>query len=204
MTPEEEREYISRVLSGDRNAFEALVEANQRNVYNLAYKMTRNEEDALDISQEAFFKAYKSLASFRSESKFSVWLYRLTYNLCVDLARKKSRASVVSMSVADDSDETVEVQIPDVRALPEEEVERRELRHAITEGIAALPEKHRAVLLMREDSGLSYTDIALALDISEGTVKSRISRARRALMTLLVQNGTFSEAERHKDRKGVE
>ncbi|MCL2392880.1 MAG: sigma-70 family RNA polymerase sigma factor, partial [Oscillospiraceae bacterium] len=96
MNIEEERSLIQRVIDGDRNAYEELVIANQKNVYNLALKMTKSEEDALDISQEVFFKAYRHLGRFRGDSMFSVWLYRLTYNLCIDFLRKQPKNKIVS------------------------------------------------------------------------------------------------------------
>lgn len=203
MTLEEERRYIALVLSGDGNAFEALVLDNQKKVYNLALKMTGNEQDALDVSQEAFFNAYRSLSDFRGESRFSVWLYRLTYNLCIDLLRKNSRAPTLSLTVTEEDGTPAEIQLSDLRALPDEVVEREELVRAVRRGIETLPELHRTVLLLREDGGLSYADIAATLDISEGTVKSRIARARQALTAKLIEDGTFSASPRQKDRRGA-
>jgi len=114
MNIEVEQEIIQRVIGGDKNAFEGLVLVNQKNVYNLALKMTRNEEDALDISQEAFVKAYKQLRNFRGESRFSVWLYRLTYNLCIDFLRRKPKSNAISLDFEDDSGELTPLEIPDV------------------------------------------------------------------------------------------
>ena len=204
MTSEEELEVIQKVLGGDRNAFEEIVLANQKNVYNLALKMTKNEEDALDISQEAFLKAYRQLEGFRGESKFSVWLYRLTYNLCVDFLRKKPRAGVISLTYQDEGDESHDLEIPDVRNLPEDSLIRRETRESIAESINALSPRYREILVMREITGMSYGDISETLNISEGTVKSRLARARLSLANILVENGTISERYRHKERKEVE
>jgi len=190
----EELEIIKKVLDGDANAFEEIVLANQKNVYNLALKMTKNEDDALDISQEAFIKAYRQLEVFRGESKFSVWLYRLTYNLCIDFLRKKSKTQVVSLSsYHDDSGDSFEMELPDIRELPEERLTRKELRNEIAESIEKLGQSHREILIMREMNDMSYTDIAHTLGISEGTVKSRIARARLNLANILVENGTFAE-----------
>jgi len=204
LTSEEELEVIQKVLGGDRNAFEEIVLANQKNVYNLALKMTKNEEDALDISQEAFLKAYRQLEGFRGESKFSVWLYRLTYNLCVDFLRKKPRAGVISLTYQDEGDESHDLEIPDVRNLPEDSLIRRETRESIAESINALSPRYREILVMREITGMSYGDISETLNISEGTVKSRLARARLSLANILVENGTISERYRHKERKEVE
>jgi len=190
----EELEIIKKVLGGDTDAFEELVLANQKNVYNLALKMTKNEDDALDISQEAFIKAYRQLGIFRGESKLSVWLYRLTYNLCIDFLRKKSKSQVISLSsYQDDSGDSFEMELPDVRELPEDNLARKELRNEIAESIEKLGQSHREILIMREMNDMSYMEIAQTLGISEGTVKSRIARARLNLANILVENGTFSE-----------
>ena len=192
MTLEEELQIIRNVLDGDRNAFEELLLANQKNVYNLALKMTGGEEDALDISQEAFLKAYRQLGAFRGESRFSVWLYRLTYNLCIDFLRKKPRAGVVSLTQQDD-DDTRDIEIPDVRELPEDRLIRKETRKTIVECMDKLGSRHREILVMREITGMSYIDIASVLEINEGTVKSRLARARASLANILVEKGTFPD-----------
>ena len=205
MTADEELRIIKKVVDGDGNAFEELVLANQKNVYNLALKMTGNEDDALDISQEAFLKAYRQLEGFRGDSKFSVWLYRLTYNLCIDFLRKKPRGGVISISsYQDGNDEPQDLEIPDMRDLPEDKVMRKEMRKTIVESIGELSQQHREILVMREITGMSYEEIAETLKLSEGTVKSRLARARVSLANILVEKGTFPESYRHKDRKGVE
>ena len=199
MTAGEELNIIQRVLSGDKNAFEELVLANQKNVYNLALKITKNEDDALDISQEAFIKAYSLLEGFRGESRFSVWLYRLTYNLCIDFLRKKPKAQVISLSsYHDEAGETYDLEIPDLRSIPEDNIFRQELRAEINESIDELGPKHREILVMREISGMSYTEIADTLMLSEGTVKSRLARARLSLVNILLGKGTFPEGFRQK------
>jgi len=202
MNPEQEQEIIKKVLDGDANAFEEIVLANQKNVYNLALKMTKNEDDALDISQEAFVKAYRQLEAFRGDSKFSVWLYRLTYNLCIDFLRKKPKTQVVSISAyQQESGDFPDLELPDVRELPEDSVSRRELRKEIAEGINKLSQSHREIIIMREINDMSYTEIAETLGISEGTVKSRLARARLSLANILMENGTFPESYRQ-NRQG--
>jgi RNA polymerase sigma-70 factor (ECF subfamily) len=203
MTAAEERAVIERVQSGDADAFETLVLDNQKKVYNLALKMTGNENDALDISQEAFIKAYTGLHGFRLESRFSVWLYRMTYNMCIDFIRKKQRTPAASLTYVDDDGEYADLEIPDARYEPSGEVEKKELREAVSRGIGELPVHHREIIVMRELTGMSYEEIAAALGISEGTVKSRLSRARQSLVSLLVKYGTFSGVSRHKTDKEV-
>jgi len=195
-----EKEIIKKVLDGDGNAFEELVIANEKNVYNLALKMTKNEEDASDITQEAFIKAYRQLGAFRGDSKFSVWLYRMTYNLCIDFLRKNSKTRVISISsYQDDTGDAVDIEFPDIRALPTEVVEQKELRELIAKSINELNDDHRQILIMRELEDMSYCDIADVLNISEGTVKSRIARARQNLVKILSERGTFPESSRHKN-----
>ena len=204
MTVDEELQTIKKVLSGDKGAFEALVLENQKNVYNLALKITKNEADAQDVSQEAFLKAYTQLNGFRGESRFSVWLYRLTYNLCIDFLRKKPRTAVIPLTYQDDDANMHDLEIPDIRNLPEDSLMRKETRKAIAESIGELGPDHREILTMREITGMSYGEIAQMLNISEGTVKSRLARARINLVKILSGKGTFPESFRLNVRKEVE
>jgi RNA polymerase sigma-70 factor (ECF subfamily) len=203
MTLDDELKIIRQVLDGDRNAFEELILASQKNVYNLALKMTGNEEDALDISQEAFLKAYRQLSGFRGESRFSVWLYRLTYNICIDFLRKRPRDGVISLSQQDDDGESYDLAIPDMRNLPEDIAIRHETRKAIAKSIGELKPRYREILVMREVTGMSYGEIAETLKLGEGTVKSRLSRARINLVNILVEKGTFPDNYRHNLQKEV-
>jgi len=204
MNKELEEEIIQRVIGGDKNAFEGLVLVNQKNVYNLALKMTRNEDDALDISQEAFIKAFRQLRNFRGDSRFSVWMYRLTYNLCIDFLRKKPKDNTTSLYFEDESGESTPLEIPDVRNLPEDSTLRKELRKNINDSIKELPQKHREVIAMREIAGMSYEEIAKTLRINEGTVKSRLARARMKLIVILKEKGTFPDSFRLNNREEVE
>ena len=193
MTREQEAEVIRRVQKGDGNAFEALVTAYEKNVYNLALRMTGNAQDAEDMSQEAFLKAYNSLDSFRGESKFSVWLYRIVSNLCLDFLRRQKRRPASSLSVEDDEGEETQLDIPDVSQSPEELLERRLTREAVRQGLAQLPTEQRQILLLREIQGLSYEEIGQALSLEPGTVKSRIFRARKRLCAFLLADGNIPE-----------
>ena len=203
MTIDEELQIIQNVLSGDGGAYEMLVLDNQNNVYNLALKMTKNEEDALDISQEVFLKAYRSLKNFRGESRFSVWLYRMTYNMCIDFLRRKRRVSETSLTHQGDDGEPLDADIPDTRSTPEESVLLRELRKTLADSIDELGTMHKEIFVMREITGMNYLDIASVLNISEGTVKSRLARARRSLAEILAGKGTFPDSYRQKGRKEV-
>jgi len=185
-----ELEIIECVKRGNADAFGELVEKHQKLVYNLALKMLGNQEDAEDAAQEAFIKAYRSIESFRGESKFSVWLYKLTNNVCLDMLRKR-RESTVSLSVEDESGEDSEIEISDERFSPDEVYEKKEMREALHKGLSELDEDFRSVLVLREMNGLSYDEIASALNLDPGTVKSRIFRARKKLCAILTVDGNF-------------
>lgn len=186
-----EIDLIAAAQSGDQNAFAQLVEAHQGKVYSLSYRMTGNPDDAADLTQEAFLNAWRGLASFHGQSSFSTWLYRLTSNVCIDFLRREKRRTALSMTVEED-EEGRQAEVPDHRFSPEQELERRELRRTVQQGLAALSPEHRRVLVLRELEGLSYQEIAQCLELEEGTVKSRIARARIALKEYLQKSGNFS------------
>ena len=193
MTREQEAAVIQAVLDGDVNASEALVKEYEKNVYNLALRMTGNSEDAADMAQEAFIKAYNSLTAFRGDSKFSVWLYRIVSNVCLDFLRSRSRKQTVSLSTENDDGEEVELDIADETHSPEQLLDRSLTRDAVRRGLAALPPDHREILLLREIQGLSYEEIADVLGLEAGTVKSRIFRARKKLCSFLIKDGNIPE-----------
>ena len=203
MTREQEREIVNRVISGDTEAFEALVLEHQNKVYSLALRMVGNEEDARDMAQEAFIRAYGSLAGFRGDSKFSVWLYRLTSNICIDFLRSRGKKRTVSMTWAgDEGEDAGELEIPDETWSPESQLERSLTRESVRRGLESLSPQYREILLLREINGLSYAEIAGALSLEEGTVKSRIFRARKKLCDFLLREGNISLPEASESAKG--
>ena len=193
MTREQEAAVIRKVLNGDTNAYEALVREYEKSVYNLALRMTGNSEDAYDMSQEAFIKAYNSLTTFRGDSKFSVWLYRIVSNVCLDYLRSRSRKPTVSLSTENEDGEEVELDIADEEQTPEKLLERGLTRDAVRRGLLSLPDDHRQILLLREIEGLSYDEISEALGLEVGTVKSRIFRARKKLCAFLIRDGNIPD-----------
>lgn len=191
MTREQEATIIKQVLEGDVNAFEGLVKEYEKNVYNLALRMTGDPEDAADMAQDAFIKAYSSLSSFRGDSKFSVWLFRIVSNLCLDFLRSRKRRPTVSLSVENDEGEDMEFEIADESQSPETLLEQKLTREAVRRGLDSLPPEQRQILLLREIQGLSYEEIAQVLELESGTVKSRIFRARKRLSAFLLREGNI-------------
>lgn len=204
MTREQEAAIVRKVLGGDANAFETLVLEYEKNVYNIALRMTGNSEDAADMTQEAFIKAYNSLQSFRGDSKFSVWLYRIVSNVCLDFLRSKNRRPTVSLSVEDDDGEDAQLDVADESQSPELLLDRKLTRDSVRRGLDSLPPDYRQILLLREIQGLSYDEIAQALSLEVGTVKSRIFRARKRLCTFLIDDGNLSDFSSSGKMKGGE
>ena len=184
---------MRRVLEGDVNAFEDLVTEHEKGVYAIAQRMTGNAEDAADMTQETFIKAYNSLSSFRGDSKFSVWLYRIATNVCLDFLRSRSRKPTVSLSMEDDDGEETQMDIADESQSPEQLLERGLTRDAVRRGLKSLSPEYRQILLLREIQGLSYEEIAETLTLEVGTVKSRIFRARKRLCAFLLEDGNIPE-----------
>lgn len=203
MTREQEALTVQRVLDGDVNEYEKLVLEYQKNVYNLALRMTGDAEDAADMAQEAFIKAYNSLASYRGDSRFSVWLYRIVSNVCLDFLRARKRRQTMSLSVVDDEGEETELEISDESASPEKLLERSMTRDAVRRGLQELTPEYRQILILRELQGMSYDEIAETLGLESGTVKSRIFRARKKLCTFLVRDGNISGVDTSSYTEGV-
>jgi len=181
-------ELVAAAKRGDQDAFGILVERHQSLVYSLACRMVGSPEDAADLSQEAFLRAWRGLPRFDARSAFTTWLYRLTSNVCIDFLRRERRRSEVSMTVENEDGEH-QLDLPDERWSPEQLWEKQETRATLERGLAALSPEHRQILLLREIEGLSYAEIARILDLEEGTVKSRLSRARLALRAYLKKTG---------------
>jgi len=183
----EDLEWVQRSQDGDQEAFSELVRKYQKRVYYLADGMLGNREDALDIAQEAFLKAFRSLKGFQGGGGFYTWLYRIAYNLSIDFMRKEWRKK--NLEYRDNQDLTEEedpvIRVPS-SSHPGQEMAQKELNRVIMDAIQSLPEEHRSVILLREMEGLSYEDIAKTLRIRKGTVMSRLHYARQELQKNLM------------------
>ena len=176
---------IRRAQHGDADAFELLLLEHQKNVYNLCYRMAGDPDDAMDLSQETFLRAWRCLDQYQFASAFSTWLYRLCSNICIDFLRKRRRQQTVPLTFEDADGEEQTYAVPDAQPLPEEQVELKLTHETLAAAMAQLLPEHRAVLQLRVVNEMSYEQIADVLDIQIGTVKSRLSRARNQLKKIL-------------------
>ena len=181
-----EEQLIRRAQQGDNSAFEQLLLAHQKKVYNLCLRMAANPDDALDLSQEAFIKAWRALGQYQFEASFSTWLFRLTSNVCIDFLRQKKRRQETSLTENyDDSDEGAELSLPDCTPLPEQQAITNETKIELARAMGQLAPDHREILQLRVVEDLPYEQIADILGVRVGTVKSRLARARLSLRKIL-------------------
>ncbi len=171
---------------GNLDAFNELLLHYQTQAYNLAYHLLQDPAAADDATQEAFISAYRSLAQFRGGS-FRAWLLRIVTNACYDALRHAKRRPSVSWEAFGDLEEEANPHLRDHAELPEEAVERDELRQLLEDALARLPEDQRTVLVLVDRLGLSYEEVAETLQIQLGTVKSRLARARGRMRDLLLE-----------------
>ena len=186
-----DQDLVARARAGDQEAFERLVEENQNRVYSLALRLVGDREEAADLAQEAFLKAWQGLKSFQGESSFSTWVYRLTTNVCIDYLRRQKRRQGVETAVSLDDEDSGWAEPADWDQDPQRRLEQSERGHALARAMEQLPDHQRRALVLRELSGLSYQEIAQSMDLDLGTVKSRIARARLALRKILISDGNF-------------
>jgi RNA polymerase sigma-70 factor (ECF subfamily) len=175
---------IKRAQQGDSKAMEELLFACEKRVYNISYRFMGNEADAYDIAQESLIKIYKNITSFKGESSLSSWVYRLTVNTCMDALRKRKNAPV-SLEYTMDKGMPFE---DTFSATPEENALSIEKSEDIQKAINILSESYKTVIIMRDVDGYTYEEISQMLDISVGTVKSRINRGRQKLKELLADH----------------
>lgn len=198
MTVYNEKELVARSQNGDINAFEELVCQHERKIFTIAYRMLGNTEDASDISQEAFLRAFSAIKKFRGEASFSTWVCQIVTNLCRDELRKKYRTNVESLDEKITiGDSEIHKQLAVSEPGPEERYESKELQHKLQSLINTLSPEFRMALILRDIYGYSYDEIAEKLECSLGTVKSRINRARKYLKEqLLSEREQIAQQER--------
>jgi RNA polymerase sigma-70 factor (ECF subfamily) len=183
---------VARARNGDHEAFRVLVERYQGRAYRLALRVLGDPDQARDAVQDGFLKAYSSLGRFEGRSGFYTWLYRLIFNLCIDMKRRDRSGRHVEWD--DEVAREVASESPGGNpardlAEPATELERGQVREALARAIEALPEEGRRTLLLREVDGLSYGEIARTLGIPKGTVMSRLHHARRRVREMLIEAG---------------
>ncbi len=197
----EEKKIIKKAVAGSAEAFEQLVLQYQNPIYNLCLRITGNPEDAADMTQESFLKAWRNLESFHFEAAFSTWLYRLAYNTCLDFLRSAKRRRELSLTVEDESGESQLLDLPDPAPTPEASLLTNEENARLGAAMEQLDPEQRRILTLRVVNDLSYTEIAAVLNIKEGTVKSRLARARESLRKKLLQTGNKTEANPSNQQK---
>jgi RNA polymerase sigma-70 factor (ECF subfamily) len=184
----EDRELVRRCLKGDQDAYRILLAKYERPVYGLVRRMIKDEEDARDLAQEAFIRAFKKLQQFDQERKFSSWLFRIANNLCIDHYRRRKLATVPMVRrVAGEEEESWD--LPDTGPSPADRFSDRERSRRLLAAIESLPPVYRMVILLRHQRGLAYDEIAETMELPLGTVKARIHRAHRLLKEKLTRQG---------------
>ena len=186
---EEDRVLIAQAQQGDVAAFRQLVERHQRRAFAIALSLVRDENDARELVQDAFLRVYRSLHNFQGTSSFFTWLYRIITNLSIDLIRKPGRQLADIDESRFESDESQEAEFPLLSRVdgsdPVDVVRRREIAGRLQAALDALPPYHRGVIVMREIEGLSYEEMAQAMNVSKGTIMSRLFHARQKLQKAL-------------------
>ena len=180
----DENRLVDLALNGDMRAFELLMEKHESKMYAVALRMCKNREDAQDCLQDAMLRIYKALPSFKGQSSFSTWAYRITMNTCLDDLRRKKVRQAQSL------DQMLEIgwSPVDENNSTERHFENSELKRNLSKAIQTLPEEMRAAVVLRDVQGFSYEEIASILSTNVGTVKSRISRGREKLREILSRN----------------
>ena len=193
---------IKKAKNGDHDSFTRLTETYSQRIYNIGLRMLKNSEDAADLTQETLLKIYRHLPEFRGEASFSTWVYRITVNTCRDMLRSACRKKEIVFSDFNQEENDAVFEVADYSALPEKIYEEKENSAFIRYLIDGLNPGFRVVMLLREIGGLSYQEIAAAVNISEGTVKSRINRARGAMRKEAERMGTLSEKASSVEARG--
>ena len=180
---------IKMAQNGDSDAFNQLMDDYFKKIYNIAFRMANNADDAADMTQEIMIKLFKNISSFSGNSKFSTWVYRVATNTCLDELKKLKRHKNFSIDKDIETDDGgYSYEVEDTSPSPETLSEQKELKSIVASAIGMLNPDHKAVLVLRDIQGLSYDEIARIVKCTEGTVKSRISRARAQLKIIIENN----------------
>ena len=183
---DEERELVKRAQAGDEAAFGMLVQAYHTRVYNVAYGMLQNADDAHEVAQQAWIKAWKKIKSFKGQSRFYTWIYRITTFTGMDLIRKRKRQKEVELKETSNQHRHIDMPIaPSVRSRPDKSMEMDEVQTTFQQALNGLTPDHRTALILREVEGLSYDEIATVMKSKRGTVMSRIFYARKKIQEAL-------------------
>lgn len=185
--PEADEELVRRSLNGDQRAFAEIVNRYRDKIYNLGYRMLGSREEAEDVTQETFLHTFRALASFRLKERFSPWIYKIASNLCLDRLRK-NRHPVSSLDEPIGPEGDIAQQVPDWTHAPDKVYEQTEVREDTQGAISKLPPKYKVVVVLRHLHDLSYQEIAETLGIPQGTVKTRLFRAREILRRKLARD----------------
>ncbi len=181
----EDRELIDRVMDGDQASYGLLVQRYQSKIFAVAYGVLRHREDAREVAQEAFIKAYRNLPSFRRDSSFYTWIYRITVNLAIDFQRKAHRKRETTFEDVKLGPDEINSTAGRPTGSPGQKLEEKQLGEAIRGAIEQLPADQRTAIILREVQGLSYKEIAETMGCAEGTVMSRLYYARKKLQEML-------------------
>ncbi|ABW18750.1 RNA polymerase sigma factor [Alkaliphilus oremlandii] len=182
----QEASLIEQSKAGNIDSFEQLILAHQKKAFNIAYRILGNLEDANDVTQEALLKAYKGISKFNAKSSFSTWLYTIVTNTSMDFIRKNRKTIVTYLDREYETEEgSYKTQVYSDQETPEEILEKKEVQKLVNDAIEQLSDEHRKIIVLRDIQQFSYQEIAQILNCSEGTVKSRINRARNNLKILI-------------------
>lgn len=194
--PEEwERRWIQNAQKGDAESFERIVIAYQQKIFNLAFRLLGDKEEAEDLTQEVFLNVYKHLSSFRGDAQFSTWIYQVALNHCRNRFKYLKRRFYQSTESLDDplqgGEGDLERELPDEADVPEEALHRRQVQRLVQRAVQRLRPDYREIIVLRDIQELSYQEISEVLGLPEGTIKSRLHRARWELKELLAELGIF-------------
>lgn len=183
----DDAQLVDRSKRGDMEAFRMLIKRHEKGTYNLAYRMLKNVEDAKDAAQEIFLKVFTSLNSFRGESSFATWLYRIATNECINRLKRPKFLSLEELRREYENEEKLiePPQLIDTSPLPDELAERREIQQLAHKAMDELPDNYRLVITLRYLQGFSYNEMAKALDLPVGTIKTYLFRAKKILKAKL-------------------